>query len=87
MIFNVPNLALTESVFMPRDTARYFFSSSLILKCLPMKGREAEAGFDIFLHAVLHFITIGEGWWAVYDFKTGTGRLKYFGCREEGFLH
>ena len=63
-----PNLALTESVFVRHDTACisesvFFFS---------MKGRKAEAGFDIFLHAVLHFITIGEGRWAVYDFKTGT---------------
>lgn len=37
-----------------------------------MKGRRAEAGFGIFLQTVLHFITTGDGRWAVYDFKTGT---------------
>lgn len=66
MIFNVPNLAQTESVFVLRDTA-------CISKVFSMKGHKAEARFDIFLHTVLHFITIGEGRWAVYDFKTGTG--------------
>ncbi len=66
MIFNVPNLAQTESVFVLRETA-------YIYKVFSMKGRKAEAGFDIFLHTILHFITIGEGRWAVYDFKTGTG--------------
>lgn len=66
MIFNVPNLAQTESVFVLRDTA-------CISEVFSIKGREAEAGFDISLQTVLHFITIGEGWWAVYDFKTGTG--------------
>lgn len=66
MIFNVPNLAQTESVFVLRETA-------CIYKVFSMKGRKAEAGFDIFLHTILHFITIGEGRWAVYDFKTGTG--------------
>lgn len=80
MIFNVPNLAQTESVFVLRDTF-------CISEVFSMKGCKAEEGCDIFVHTVLHFITIGEGRWAVYNFKTGTGGLKYFGCREECFLH
>ena len=66
-----PNLALTESVFVRRDTA-CISKSVFFVFFFSMKGPKAEAGFDIFLHAVLHFITIGEGRWAVYDFKTGT---------------
>ncbi len=54
MIFNVPNLAQTEPVFVLRDTA-------CISKVFSMKEHKAEAGFDIFVHAVLHLITVGEG--------------------------
>lgn len=55
MIFNVPNLAVTESTFVLCDSACFFFS-----EMFSMKGHRAEAGFDIFLHTVLHFITTGE---------------------------
>lgn len=41
----------------------------VFLKCFCRKSR---GRFDIFAHTVLHFITTGEGWWAVYHFKTGT---------------
>lgn len=62
MIFNVPNLAPTESVFVLRDT-------TCISEVVSMKGCEVEAGFQIFLHTFcISLLLVRDD--AVYDFKT-----------------